>query len=212
MQKSNRIAIYLGLFFLLIAVVPTNAYVVIISPCPGGYCGPWTKPPDTTPYPDEFHFVDLSNVPRNRLIMSNTVTVTGLNRPAEIRLINGGEYRIGTGPWTTITGTIDNGQEVTLRQTSTTDYNCTTYITLNIGGSETRAAYGTSWRVATIPYVMCDINEDGLINLSDAIVVLQIVAGITPSQLVNKDARISIGDGIGLDEAIYILQKVAETR
>ena len=56
-----------------------------------------------------------------------------------------------------------------------------------------------------------DTNNDWNITLADTIVVLQIVAGLSPSN-VNKSADVN-GDGkIGLAEAIYILQKVAGMR
>jgi len=57
-----------------------------------------------------------------------------------------------------------------------------------------------------------DINQDKQADLSDAILVLQIMSGITPSGTTNKGADVN-GDGkIGLEEVIYILQMVAELR
>ena len=56
-----------------------------------------------------------------------------------------------------------------------------------------------------------DLNGDTMVNLTDAILALQIVAGI-PIQTVLKTAAVN-GDGkIGLEEVIFILQKVAGVR
>ncbi|MEA2013728.1 MAG: PKD domain-containing protein [Thermodesulfobacteriota bacterium] len=57
-----------------------------------------------------------------------------------------------------------------------------------------------------------DIDDSGEINLADAILALQICTGITPSQAVYKSADVN-GDGrIGIEEVIYILQKVSGLR
>lgn len=56
-----------------------------------------------------------------------------------------------------------------------------------------------------------DVNADGLVNLTDAIAVLQILSGVnnlifTDGCDVNNDKK------VGLEEAIYILQKAAILR
>ncbi len=56
-----------------------------------------------------------------------------------------------------------------------------------------------------------DIDGDNDTDLQDLIVVLKIIAGINV-EIVNPDADVN-GDGtIGLEEAVYILQKIAEQR
>ena len=57
-----------------------------------------------------------------------------------------------------------------------------------------------------------DINDSNAIDLSDLILAAQIISGITPLQTINKEADVN-GDGkIGMEEVIYILQKVSELR
>ena len=57
-----------------------------------------------------------------------------------------------------------------------------------------------------------DINGDGILNLTDAILALQITTGINPGQTIYKAADVK-GDGkIGVEEAVYILEKVAGMR
>jgi hypothetical protein len=48
--------------------------------------------------------------------------------------------------------------------------------------------------------------------LADAILALQVTRGVTPSQPVFKDTDVN-GDGkIGIEEAVYIREKVAGVR
>ena len=55
-----------------------------------------------------------------------------------------------------------------------------------------------------------DINDDGNVNLTDAILALQMLAGLETTSTIYKQSD-GNGDGkIGLQEAIYILQKVSE--
>jgi hypothetical protein len=57
-----------------------------------------------------------------------------------------------------------------------------------------------------------DVNGDGLADLIDAVLALQIVSGAEPSQTVYRSADVT-GDGkIGLEEAIYVMQVVAGLR
>jgi formylglycine-generating enzyme required for sulfatase activity len=57
-----------------------------------------------------------------------------------------------------------------------------------------------------------DINYDGQVNLADAVLSLQVIAGISPQQIVYKEADVN-GDGkMGMAEVIYILQKTTAIR
>ena len=44
--------------------------------------------------PDAFNFTDITGANLNSQYISNTITITGINAPANIS-ISGGEYRIG---------------------------------------------------------------------------------------------------------------------
>ena len=57
-----------------------------------------------------------------------------------------------------------------------------------------------------------DINDDTQVTLADAILALQITAGITPDATISAFADVNRDGKIGLVEAIYILQKVAGMR
>ncbi len=55
-----------------------------------------------------------------------------------------------------------------------------------------------------------NINGDGKVDLTDAILVLQILTDLEPSSLIDKGADISEDGRIGIEEIIYIIQKVSE--
>ncbi|MFC1867821.1 hypothetical protein ACFL0H_06785 [Thermodesulfobacteriota bacterium] len=57
-----------------------------------------------------------------------------------------------------------------------------------------------------------DINNDLTIDLTDAILVLQVLDRIEPSSTVYKQADVNGKNKIGMEEIIYILQEVSELR
>ena len=59
-------------------------------------------------------------------------------------------------------------------------------------------------------FIPGDLDVNGIINLADAIIVLQILTGIEPSMPYYPESDVN-GDGvIGLEEVIYILRKISE--
>lgn len=88
-------------------------------------------PEDTTP--DQFTFIDQTDVALTTLIESNVITVTGINAPAAIS-IEGGEFSIDGGDYTSAQGTVNNNQTVRVRQVSSSSYATTTNTTVTIGG------------------------------------------------------------------------------
>jgi len=67
---------------------------------------------DTTP--EAFTFIDWTGVARNTVITSNTITVVGIDGTAPIS-IGSGQYAINGGSYTSATGTVSNGNTVTVR-------------------------------------------------------------------------------------------------
>ncbi|RZB30233.1 MAG: hypothetical protein SRB1_02513 [Desulfobacteraceae bacterium Eth-SRB1] len=57
-----------------------------------------------------------------------------------------------------------------------------------------------------------DINGDSEINLTDVILVLQIISGIEPAEGIYEEADVNGDDKIGLAEIIYICQVLAGLR
>jgi hypothetical protein len=69
----------------------------------------------------------------NTVVTSNAITVAGINTAASISITNG-EYSINGGSYTTAAGSVNNGNTVTVRQTSSADPGTTTDAVLTIGG------------------------------------------------------------------------------
>ncbi len=83
--------------------------------------------------PQPFTFSPVTDVGLNISTTSNAVTVAGINAPVLIS-ISGGEYSINGKSFTSDPGTVQNGDVVTVRQTSSDSYSTTTNATLSIEG------------------------------------------------------------------------------
>jgi len=57
-----------------------------------------------------------------------------------------------------------------------------------------------------------DINADGSIDLVDAFLALQLMAGFEPASSAYKGADVNDDGKIGIEEAVYIIQHVAVLR
>ena len=88
-------------------------------------------PPDTTP--DPFSFNTVARAKPNQTVISNTITVSGINVPASIS-ISGGSYSINGKAFTRRKGTVSAGDQVRARLTAAADYDTTVTATLTIGG------------------------------------------------------------------------------
>lgn len=86
---------------------------------------------DTIPHP--FSFTDQTGVALSSMVVSNAITVTGINAPADIS-ISGGEYSINGGDYTASSTTVSTGDSVQVRHTSSASYSTATNTTLTIGG------------------------------------------------------------------------------
>lgn len=82
--------------------------------------------------PAAFSFTSRTGVTPKEIVVSDAITVTGLTQPAAIS-IQGGEYSINGGAYTSATGTVTNGAKVTVRVTASTTFATTTSTTLTIG-------------------------------------------------------------------------------
>jgi uncharacterized protein YdeI (BOF family) len=83
--------------------------------------------------PDQFTFTDQTNVQLSTVITSNTITISGINTAAPIS-ITGGTYSINGGSYTSFSGTVNNGDTLTVQLTSSGNYSTKTDATINIGG------------------------------------------------------------------------------
>ncbi len=83
--------------------------------------------------PDVFTLSAQTGVAVSTVIESNPITVTGINYQTPIS-ISGGDYQINGGAWTNTSGTVNSGDTVKVRVTSSSAYSTTTTATLTVGG------------------------------------------------------------------------------
>lgn len=83
--------------------------------------------------PNAFRFANLSNVAKSAPVESNTVTISGINAATTIS-INNGEYRINGGTYGRTAGSINNGDTVQIRHTSSAQGRTNVASTLMVGG------------------------------------------------------------------------------
>ena len=86
---------------------------------------------DTTP--NAFSFTAVTNAEQGVLYPSVSATISGINHSATVS-ITGGEYSVSGGPYTSGSGIVNNGDQVTVRQTSSASYSTKTDAVLTIGG------------------------------------------------------------------------------
>ena len=85
---------------------------------------------DTTP--NSFAFVQKNNVNLNNEIESNIISISGINAPSKIKIING-EYSINGNSWKNTESIINNGNNVKVKHISNNSYNSFSSTTLSIG-------------------------------------------------------------------------------
>jgi hypothetical protein len=98
----------------------------------GAFCAT-TQPPPVDTTPDAFSFTPQTGVALNTAVTSNTITVSGINAAAATS-VTGGSYSVNGGGFTAGSGTVNNGNTVAVRLTSSGSYSTQTCATLNIGG------------------------------------------------------------------------------
>ena len=103
-------------------------------------------PPDDTP--NAVAFIDQFDVNRSAEIVSNTVTVAGINVPVTVSGTDGVRVSINNGPFVT-SGTITNGQSLTLMLLSSANFSTKTATTVTIG--KTTARWGITTLKAPAP-------------------------------------------------------------
>ena len=143
------------LFFALTAFV-------LITAC--GRKGP-DAPPNTMP--DAFSFTAQTNVPLNTPVTSNSITVRGINTAAQISIM-GGEYSIDDGAYTSVVGTVTDGQTVKVQLTSSATYGFTTNAVLTIGGLSCIFSVNTyaKTQTTTISKLPVSDGEDGSVAVT----------------------------------------------
>ncbi len=82
--------------------------------------------------PDAVNFNAVNDAPQNTPVSSNSVTITGISDNTPISITNG-EYQINSNGFTSQSGVINNNQTLTVRLTSSAQFQAQTQATLTIG-------------------------------------------------------------------------------
>ncbi len=143
--------------------------------------------PDTTP--DNFSFIPQSGLTLSVAATSNVITVTGINTSTTISINGvGSAYSIGcNGVFTSTTSSINNGESVCVRQTTSGLNNTTVTATLTIGGvSATFSATTLSFIPDTTP------DAFGFTTISGAMAGATLISNAITVSGINSPAPISI--------------------
>jgi N-acetylneuraminic acid mutarotase len=97
-----------------------------------GYKDFWKYDLSIDMIPDQFTFIDQTNVEMDEDIISNTITVSGIQAPVAVS-VTGGTYSINGGTYTSETGTVNNGDTVTVKMKSSKFTHTMTDATLVMG-------------------------------------------------------------------------------
>lgn len=155
----------------------------------GGVSGTFvstTEAQDTTP--NAFSFTATTAAERSTIQVAADITIAGINSAAPIS-INGGSYRINSGAYTSAAGTVNTGDTVTVRHTSSSSFSTAVTNTLTIGGvsagfMSTTEAQDTSPNAFSFPAKTAAVRSTT--QISDA-------ASITG---INDAAAISVTNGL----------------
>jgi hypothetical protein len=140
-----------------------------------------TEAEDTTP--NAFTFTDLTDVASNTAMTSASISVAGINSSAAIS-VTGAEYSVNGGAFTSIAGTVTNGQQVRLRLTSSTTLITATNATVTIGGVSDTWTVSTT---ATVQYLGDTNSEYAIFGTGKRSIPCQDTYGtIVPDNLRNQ--------------------------
>jgi hypothetical protein len=123
----------------------------------GGVAGTFTATTrDADRVPNAIVFANKADAANDTWVASDAVTLAGFEVPLDIS-IQGGEYSIGGGAFTTSAGSVSSGQTLTLRARSRTGWSRHTQVTVTVG------SVSTTFNVTTaLPnYTPDDISFDG---------------------------------------------------
>ena len=139
--------------------------------------------PDTTP--NAFSFTDVTGQTRSTLIESSQITVSGINTSTAIS-VTGGEYSINGWSYTSTGWTVNNGDTVKVRHTTSGSYSTTVNTTLTIGGvSDTFSSTTEAAPADTTPdaFIFTDQTWVALSTLTESSNI--VVSGINASTAIS---------------------------
>jgi hypothetical protein len=116
--------------------------------------------------PNQFTFIDLTDVVLSSRVSSN-ITISGINEIVDLSIM-GGEYSFNNKDWSSINTTVENGQQIYVRHTSSDSYSTDTNTILTVGGvSDTFTSTTIDIPIpALIGQMISDYEVDDLVTLN----------------------------------------------
>ncbi len=151
-----------------------------------------TTEDDTTP--GAFTLTEQTGVPLNTAIESNTITVSGITGATTIS-ISDGSYAINGATYKTTTGTVNNGDQVTVKLTSTDTYSTATETVLMIGG--VNATFKVTTLDDTTPNLFTFTNKSNVplsTIFTSEIITISGITGPTPITITGGSYSINGGN------------------
>jgi hypothetical protein len=133
-----------------------------------------TRSQDTTP--NSFTFTNLTNQAVSTTVMSDVVTVAGFDGPLSVSISGQGspQIQIAGGSWVA-SGSINPGQTLRARMTTSSSFNTAHGVTVSLG------TLSTNW-TATTNSGACDLPWGGTINHGQSVTAFQAACGTCTSE------------------------------
>ncbi|MBI9085425.1 MAG: DUF1566 domain-containing protein [Desulfobacterales bacterium] len=107
----------------------------------------------------------------------------------------------------TVSGLTSSQYTLTQPLAASTEYRWLVVAVNDAGSTES-----DEWSFTSKSIIAGDVNDDGLVNLTDAVLSLKVLAGVAPEQTVYDAADVDGDSAIGLAEVVYALQWAAGFR
>ncbi len=148
--------------------------------------------PDTVP--DPFAFTTQTGLETEIIATSDSVTIQGIDAPAEVTVSSGDEYSIGCSDFTSAPGTISNGQSVCVRTTTPVDGESDNRAFLIVGGVQGQFAVITG---DAKPDPFTFVNQTGVPTNAQIVSAPVTLTGFT----IRTEVRVSAGSqfSVGCD-------------
>jgi hypothetical protein len=142
---------------------------------------------------DVFTFADVVGAEYSDVYESNPILVNGINIPAPISISGTGQYKINDGAWTSTSGTVSQGDSVTVRLTSSATENTTVSTTLTIG-CRSDAFSVTTKDETPVAFTFTAVTNAEISTLySSNIVTITGITGLVDISIVGGEYRINGG-------------------
>ena len=146
---------------------------------------------DTTP--DSFSFSSQTNIATNTAIISNQITISGIDTASNISISNG-EYSINNGAFSSNNGTVNNDNTVSVRHTSSSNYNSSKSSVLTIGGISATFTSTTQQAPVIQTYTLTiTIPTNGTISATG------ISCGVDCSETYNENTQVQLTASANID-------------